>query len=317
MKHAITLSLVGIMLLLCAVPADAAKRTTSLGVPFGNGFPKGNHFNLNIIAKRDNFVCPEPVYDPCTGKQIYGNVIFIPRDQGTDPITILMESGTKMSKRFPGLSVLQVTDWCTESFPDNGSGNGDNAIVRLPANDRGYAVYARITGKPGEDGEPNVTITPGLAYVRDEAGNDLLLLGLVDRQGISRFASNGQTIYRTSLVATTTGKGVQKATNVTALFEWTGEVCYVQSDVNDYCWDEFSQFICSSYNLCCVDANSDGVYEYCEPNLTGCLQGYLPVTAYCRSYENEWIFNIGDFVGYLWDIDSTGAYVIQVRFYPL
>jgi hypothetical protein len=44
---------------------------------------------------------------------------------------------------------------------------------------------------------------------------------------------------------------------------------------------------------------------------------YDGIIAECRTYENEWVFNIADFVGYLWDIDSTGAYVIQVRFYPL
>jgi hypothetical protein len=29
------------------------------------------------------------------------------------------------------------------------------------------------------------------------------------------------------------------------------------------------------------------------------------------------VFNIGDFVGYFWTLNATGAYVVQVRFYPL
>jgi len=71
-----------------------------------------------------------------------------------------------------------VTDWCTESFPDAGAVTGDGAMFRLPANAGGYAVYARITGKPGGDGEPTVTFNQGeFTYVEDESGNDLILVG--------------------------------------------------------------------------------------------------------------------------------------------
>ncbi len=345
MKRTAMLGLIVVVLLAIAIPAGAKKPVDDNGVPFGNGFPSGGHFNLNIIAKKNNndngnFTCPGPKYDPCNpSQQIYGNVIFIPRIQGTDPITILMESGKKGPKGAGEIEVLQVTDWCSESFPDDGGpGKGDSAILRLPANDKGYAVYARITGKPGEDGEPNATISPGLVYVKDEAGRDLILLGLVDRQGVSTFTSDANTIYRTTIEAPSSGKGgkgVQKASNMTALFEWTGEVCYVQEDSNLYCENEFGEFICSLLDLCCVDSDLDGVYELCDlltdvgvidpcdpgniicPLVDSNDNPYLPVTAECRSYENEWIFNIADFVGYLWDIDSSGAYVIQVRFYPL
>jgi hypothetical protein len=244
-----------------------------------------------------------------------------------------MESGKKGPKGAQGITELQVTDWCTECFPDYGSNKGDGAVLRLPAHDRGYAVYARITGKPVKDGDPNVSITGDLVYVEDEAGNDLILLGLVDRQGVSKFNSDGQVIFRTSTDTSKKGKGVQKASNITSLFEWTGEVCYVQDDPNLYCLNEFYEYICSSLDLCCVDDDGDGVYELCDlltdvglidPNDPGNLMcpladalgsPYLPVTAECRSYDNEWVFNIADFVGYLWDIDTTGAYVIQIRFY--
>jgi len=324
-------------LLAFAFDATAGKPVNENGVPFGNGFPSGKHFNLNIIAKKDNFTCPVPKYDPCTGQQTYGNVIFIPREQGNDPITVLMESGKKGPKGAQGISVLQVTDWCTETFPDAGNGKGDCAIIRLPANDKGYAVYARLTGKPGEYGEPNVSIAPDLVYVEDEAGNDLILLGLVDRQGVSTFKSDGVTLYRTTTETPTKGKpgkGVQKASNITGLFQWTGEVCYIQDDSWLYCEDEFGWNICTELGLCCVDIEGDGVYEHCElltdvgvlsedgttltcPAADADSYPYQPVTAECRSYENEWVFNIADFVGYLWDIDNNGAYVIKVRFYPL
>ncbi len=205
MNFRITLSLCAILMLALATTASAVKPVDGQGVPFGNGYPSGKHFNLNLIAKKDNFQCPPPESDPCTGQQLYGNVIFIPRIQGNDPINILMESGKKGPKGAQGRTVLQGNDCCSESFPDSGSGKGDSAILRLPAHDKGYAVYARITGKPVGDGEPNATISPDLVYVEDEAGNDLILLGLVDRQGVSTFASVGETLYRTTTETPTKG----------------------------------------------------------------------------------------------------------------
>lgn len=333
MKKAVKATIIAISALAFALTAYAAKPVNSLGVPFGNGFPSGAHFNLNIIGKKDNFACPAPEFDPFTGQQVYGNVVFIPRVQGNDPITILMESGKKGPKGAQDTSKLEVTDWCTESFPDFNQNKGDSAVLRLPKNDNGYAVYARITGKPGEDGEPTAAISPELFYVEDEAGNDLILLGLVDRNGTATFASDGMTLTRTSTDTATKGKGVQKATNVTSLFEWSGEVCYVQDDSYLYCLDEYGADTCTSLDLCCVDADIDNVYERCDllTDVGVLIDGttlqcpqydfygdlYLLVEAQCKSYENEWVFNIADFVGYLWNLDTTGSYVIQVRFYPL
>jgi hypothetical protein len=31
---------------------------------------------------------------------------------------------------------------------------------------------------------------------------------------------------------------------------------------------------------------------------------------------NEWIFNVGDFVDYFWNLDRNGAKMLQIRFYP-
>ena len=155
-------------------------------------------------------------------------------------------------------------------------------------------------------------------------------LGLVDRNGIATFSSDGETIYRTD--PSKKGKGAQKFTNLTALFEWTGEVCYVQEDVSDFCFDDLGSYICSGLDLCCEDFDPpDGIYDSCglltdvgivaDDGMGGfvleCPVETDPVTAQCRNYDNEWVFNIADFVGYLWNLDSTGAYHIQVRFYPV
>ena len=103
----------------------------------------------------------------------------------------------------------------------------------LPANAGGYAVYARITVKPGDDGQPTVTFNEGeFAYVEDEAGN-----------------------------------------YVNCQLPETPDSCPVDDVL--------------------VSATCD---EYAEPT---------------------WVFNIADFVGYLWDLDTTGAFVVQLRFYPM
>lgn len=320
---------VGSLLAVFAFSVFGAKPVDSNGIPFGNGAPHGYHFNLILLGKQSHFACPAPEFDE-SGNQAYGNVIFMPREQGNDPITILMESGAKGPKGNTGASVLEVIDWCTESFPDYGQNQGDQAVLSLPKADA-YAVYARILGKPKKDGQPSVHVAPDLAYVEDESGTDLVLLGLVDRSGTATFASDGETIYRTSTDPAKKGKGAQKFTNLSALFEWTGEVCYVQEDVSEFCFDDLGNYICSELDLCCEDIDLDGVYDSCSlltdvgilvaDGMGGlvleCPLGTDPVSAQCRTYDNEWVFNIADFVGYLWHLDSTGAYNIQVRFYPV
>ncbi len=287
-----------------------------------NGFPSGPHYNLNFNAKNSEFQCPPAQYDEL-GNQLYGNVIFMPREQGNDAVTVLMESGKKGPKSAPTTSTLEVTDWCTESFADDGgSGEGDAAMLRLPKNDAGYRVYARVLGKPG-DGATAFTAVPDLVAVEDEFGNDLLYLGLVTDNG---FESASGTLYRTDGGK---GKSAPKATDITGLFEWSGEVCYVQPDAATlYCGDG----LCQTEQLCCTDADGDGAYDSCDAlasvgvdDGTGLLtcpitneagEVYLATTAECRSYTSEWVFNIGDFVTYLWDITNDGAYHVQVRFYP-
>jgi hypothetical protein len=131
MKKSIILFVAAVTFIAPEITAHAGKPVDENGMPFGNGFPSGYHYNLNILGKQGHFTCPPPEY--VDGTQAYGNVIFIPRDQGNDSITIL-----------------------TESFPDSSSGRGD------------------------------------------EAGNDLILLGLVDCSGTVTFSSDGITLNRTS-----------------------------------------------------------------------------------------------------------------------
>ncbi len=357
MKKVIIGSFVVVAMLALMVGSAMTKGKPSQdGVFNGNGYPSGEHFNLNLIGKWDHFQCPDQKYlcpdgvtvvtdcpalcDPPTGTctPIYGKVIFIPREQDGDDITILMESGRKGPKGKQGATTLEVIDWCTESFPDDGSTPpppGDQAVLRLPKHltEDGYLVYARLTGKPGEEpGQPTLTISPDLVYVEDFEGRDLLLLmGLVASNGaLYTWQANEWTLVRTDGDAKGKGgKGVQKAQDITPLFRWSGRICYFdETDCVNSCTHEC---------WCCCDTDEDGADDHCaegsfnnnetpdpDDDYCDCSEltppedcDYVANDLFCTEYVNHWIFDIADFVGYLWDIDTTGAYVVKVRFYPL
>jgi len=358
----------------------AGKPEGGQGVFLGNGFPSGLHYNLNIIAKKAGFVCPAQKFlcpdgvtevedcadcpaaaaDAPACQPIYGGVIFVPQEPGNQPISILMESGAKGPKGNPGATALEVTDWCTDTL------DGSGASFRLPANDQGYAVYARIVGDPKQNPQFEFT-NPTLKYVTDDGGNPLILLGYVSNNTV--YGSEGQVLSRYD--NTQKGKRVQNATNITPFFNWNGSVCYTDPlDIATYCTDG----TCAPYQFCCMDSDSDSLYEYCtflanvqvpivngdgtttygcpttvsnwccvdlgadlisEDQCTSLLSGgtcpkgssqiegapSMLVEATCREYQSEWVFNIADFVGFMFSIanDSanSGSSVLQVRFYPL
>jgi hypothetical protein len=296
-----------------------------------NGFPSGPHYNLNIHGKKADFTCPEQKYylevtecgcglhqigdfveecdplDTCvpTDIPIYGNSIFVPEHgQG---IEIYMQSGKlngkgKKADALP-LDELWAIDPCAVF-------DGDGAIIQLPSGE--YDVYARALATP--TGEPNMTVTPELFAAEDENGNDLVYIGLVDENGY--FIDNTETFTRY--------KGKPEAVRITDLFKWTGEVCYFGEAPEGYTGEVTT--------YCCYDSDSDGDYDYwclegngiagyqedeCTGDTTGFEEGQCTeVDTYCNSYEAEWVFNIADFVTYLWNANNDGLKLLQVRFYP-
>ena len=99
-----------------------------------NGYPSGEHYNLNILGKKDGFAC-EQQFDSL-GNPVYGNVVFVPLNGNN--IQILMQSGA--GQKAADITTFQVTDPCTASI------DGSPAIVQIPKNDKGYKVYARTLG---------------------------------------------------------------------------------------------------------------------------------------------------------------------------
>ena len=356
----VTASVLLVAVLAIGVSPAMAGKPSSGGVFNGNGFPSGLHYNLIIHGKKSDFNCPAPKYywectdslvtdlfetsDECnsncvdpyvcddTGPQIYGNVINVPFDNVDEedniidpPISILIESGRKGPKNAPeGFDTLQVTDWCTESFPDEGTGDVDGAIFRLPKNDEGYAVYVKITGRPGEDTKA-IFPFPDFQYVEDEAGNNLILLGALIESEITKINDEIITVFRSKKNANGNGNKVPKATELTRLFMWSGTVCYFdtcgeyegETCVFDYCTD-LPGPACEPYDLCCESENM-GVYEGCTLKVEDvCPEGNVETTVDCKEIDEEqWVFNIADFVGMLWEIGNNNSYNIQIRFYPL
>jgi len=363
------------------------------------------------------------------------NVVFIPRyDENTNASTsVSIQSGNAKggkNKSLPladldgdGIPDLQVTDWCTEAFPDQDGSDG--AVVTLPYYEEGYAVFARVTGKPcnnvNEAGEciTGTMFTNSFGFVSDDQGNDLLALGFVTKDG----EWNNFNLQREQDGTKTKGpggKGVKQATDISNAFTFSGEVCYISpgdqryfcglitpldpdftpntdpegqavdadsdgttdywlplenwfwedpddnSDgittvgingeddwadttldlfethmlagnettteqgclVKAYCYNAVSnnyEHITNSdqYNTCVTTIENDvannsvpaiGYFEqWSDPNK---LVVDAPAVSTCKTWTNEWVFSIADFVEYIWEIDNKGSYNIQIRFYP-
>jgi hypothetical protein len=251
-----------------------------------NGFPSGPHYNLNLIGKKPDFDgCTVPL-DPVTNLPLYGNVVFVPEISQGD---IWLKSG---SGRKTTVATLQVTDPCVTAF------DGDAAEVQLPALPDGYWVYARALGKLTDN--PSMKIAPELITV-SSTDDILLYLGYVTANGFANAA--GTTVYR--------AKGKHPAVPISDLFEWQGDVCYAS--------DPATTFGMTGYepkDVCLLDANGDGWDDIVGYPVDGvCAEGVL-ASLYCKWYDTTWVFNVADFVNYLWGVDNNGAKLVQIRFYP-
>jgi len=266
-----------------------------------NGFPSGDHYNLNIIGKKDGFTCPAALCD-LLDLTCVPNVIYIPADNdpATDPVEILMVSGKKGSAKTAGITGFAVTDWCTQAFDGNG------AVVQLPPNENGYRVYARALAKPTYN--PNLAILGNTVdFVEDDDGNLLYYLGSFTKNCVATPGEQNCVYTRT--------KGHSVATDISPLFEYTGDVCYF--DPTGYCNPLVD---CPATPLCCdnIGTSEAPVYRNCtiKDPLVDCTN--VEVTGYCKDYSTnpQWVFNVGDLVGYLWSMDNNGLKLLQVRFYP-
>lgn len=268
---------------------DTTTTTDSGGKPsnvvlWSNGFPSGEHYNLNIHGKIEGFSC-----DPTGG----GSSIFV-SEYGQSEIQLIQNKKSSVD-------YFNVIDRCSFS-------PSDPAKIQLPSGE--YQVYARILAKPSnikKNETRKVIFYPklidacndnatnpisGFGDYIDCSNESLVGLGVVTYGGV--FDKENQELIRISPV-----RGKNQAQPITKMFQWTGYACSEIYDIN----------LNGEIDLGDVpyDLNADGTHD------EGDLVSYLELS--CASYQNEWIFNIADLVIYGWDYHNSGSKLVQVRFY--
>ena len=314
--------LVGASTVMAAKPQNSGSGKDVIAL--SNGFPSGQHFNLNIHGKDpETFVC-----DATPG----GKSVFV-AEYGAS--TIQYVSNKKAS-----LYDLTVLDPCAIPEP-----YGDGvAKVQLPykilVDDTptpagGYYVFARILGKPNNGGnlEPrsNIILYPNTVV---EACNDPgdpdfgdytacsdseLLMGLIVGENLYIPDPENQELYRFE-DPTARGKGKSKAVDITRLFIYTGWVVDATLDTNEDEVIDINDVPVADYGEAMPgenrDYNNDGVEDEADVEawLTDMAALAEPLAWY---FANEWIFNIADLVITEQGLMNDGTKLVQIRFYPV
>jgi len=300
-------------------------------IALSNGFPSGQHFNLNIHGKQAGFSGGE---DP-GGHSVF-TLEYCPPDETTGEPT---EHIQYVSNKKAAVTDLQVLDKCTEAFDTT------PAKVQLPykvmvdgeaTEAGGYYVFARILGKPNNGNiEPtsNIILYPNTVVeaCNDLGGNEefpdytecpgdpLLALGLIVGQNV--YGATPEEYVRFDPAATP-GKGKSKATDITRLFIYTGWVVDATLDANDDGIIDINDVPVADYDGDPLttpdnrDYNNDGFEDEADVEawLTDMAALAEPKAWY---FANEWIFNIADLVITEQGLVNDGTKLVQIRFYPV
>jgi len=314
----IGLALMVIVAVLCVSPAMAAK---PIDVQYqSNGFPSGQHFNLNLHGR-----------DPLTytGNPT-GNAVIVALS-GNSTIEYLS------NKKNRNNTELVVLDSLAENFgPDY-----DPAQVYLPykifdesdntTKDAGeYYVYGRILGSPnkGSEGPSTILLTQNFVVAAANATDnttdgwpfgfdpdaDLIGLGLITTNGNLYLPTVDGTFERfdppTDDYERGKGnkQGKSKAVQIDDLFKWTGWVS------DNTTLDE--------------EGNNNGYLDpgdvpedwkvangYTDPLTMEQFEQWLTEVGAVK-YTDEWIFNIADMVVSGQTVVNDGTKNFQIRFYP-
>jgi hypothetical protein len=314
---AVTLA-VGGSVAMAAKPPHAGEGNQLIARP--NGFPAGPHFNLNIHGKKAGYNCTET-----SG----GGSIFVDE---YGPATIQYVTNKKSS-----VTNLTVLDPCAV--------NNGTAKVQLPYEADGYFVFGRILGKPnhGKNGNassvilyPNVVVqacndtgynTSAFANLTS-CDDSLLALGLII--GPNLYTADPEEYVRFDPTVTK-GKGKSKATDITALFTYTGWVVHPDLDISgpngtpDGVIDAYDVpanataivNATAGKNVTDYDdgpwGNHSGTIDLIEEWLAFQADLDPPMAWY---YDGVWIFNIADLVVTEQGLVNDGTKLLQIRFYP-
>ncbi len=322
MRKLITLVMAVILLASLSGVALAAKPQSSGSgkdvIARSNGFPSGEHFNLNIHGKKADYVG-----DSTPG----GKSVFVLEYNTTEypKSTIQYVTNKKAS-----LETLTVLDPLAEPF------DSDPAKVQLPYESDGYYVFGRILAKPNNGKlEPVSSI---ILYPNEvvEACNDtdpanpdfpdytecpddpLLALGLI--VGPNLYDAEEETYVRFD-PGVTKGKGKSKATDITRLFTYTGWVVDATLDTNGP--EGVPDGVIDIYDVPIADYGEEIPGENRDYNNDGEETG-ADVEAWLTDnptmawyFDGEWILNIADLVITEQGLVNDGTKLLQIRFYPV
>ena len=318
MKKLLALLVVPILLVVLVAPALAAK---PIDVQYqSNGFPSGQHFNLNLHGENPSTYTGTP----------NGNAVIVALN-GSSTIEYLS------NKRNTNDTELVVLDSLAENFgPDY-----DPAQVYLPYNivdesdyttkpAGGYYVYGRILGTPNNgsnDAPSKIILTQNFIVDAANSANettdgwpfgfdpdeDLLGLGVVTTNGNLYIPSVNGTFERFDPPTDTYEKGngnkqgKSKAVDISDLFKWTGYVSdNLSLDLNGNGYLDVGDVP--------SDQNGDTIID--ETDL-GLWLDNLVLIGEAVKYEGAWIFDIADMVISGQTVLNDGAKNFQLRFYPV
>jgi len=280
-----------------------------------NGFPSGEHHNLNIHGKKADYIG-----DPTPG----GKSVFILEYNTEEYPTSTIQYVTNKKA---SLDTLTVLDPLAEPFDD------DPAKVQLPYEAEGYYVFGRILAKPNNGKEE--TVSNIILYPNEvvEACNDtdpanpdfpdytecpddpLLALGLI--VGPNLYDATPEEYVRFDTEATK-GKGNSKATDITRLFTYTGWVVDETLDTSGDGAIGIDDIPVADYGTMMPgenrDYNNDGIED--DNDVEAWLLD-MELEGKAWYFENEWILNIADLVITEQGLVNDGTKLIQIRFYPV
>jgi hypothetical protein len=321
MKRITLITLAVILTITSFIGASAVMAAKPINViDWSNGFPSGQHFNLNLHGR-----------DPATYTGTpNGNAVVIALT-GNSTIQYL---SNKKNRNNTELTVL-------DSLAENFAPDYDPAQVYLPYNifdesdnttksAEGYYVYGRILGPPnkGSDGPSKILLTQNFVVAAANAtdnttdgwpfppfdpDDDLLGLGLVTTQGNLYVPTADGSFERFDPPTddpNQKGKGQKTGKSmgveITDLFTWTGWVS-----------DNASLDMNNNGYLDPGDVPQDWIDINCDPigNLA-CFELWLTEVGAIKHTE-AWIFDIADMVISGQTIISDGTKNFQIRFYPV
>ena len=287
------------------IMANAAKPQKV--IEYSNGYPSGEHYNLNIHGKDPNtYNC-----DPTPG----GKSVFID-EEGESTIKYI-------SNKKSSVTELVAKDPCATVF------DGDPVEVQIPKEDEGYYVFGRVPGNhQNTDGESSLIMVPdpNIEACNDtEEGNpdfgdltscpddplneDLLALGLITSNGVFDLVNQEFVQVDNSGDKKGKGQGKSKAVDITGLFLWTGDVCDDSFDTNLDGVITVDDIPDLDGDGAPDDLNGDGFLNELD------LAIYLETN--CTHFDSKWVFSVADLVVVDNTITNDHVKLLKLRFYPV